>query len=238
MRTSPASLLSPSATLVVSLLVVGCAAGIGRADDKKDGEWIEMFNGSDLTGWVVDGPVDYKDKADGNKTKPLWIVEDKMIRTAGTKFGFLRYDRKFSDFIFRAEYRMTKGANSGVGIRTGVFDGKDSKTSMATRPSFFSYEVQLLDDSDKKPDIHSTGSLYRYVAPTMHANKPAGEWNAVEIECVGPKIRISFNGKEVQNVDQSTIEAIKNKPLSGYVCVQSHSKQVDFRNLKIKEIKK
>jgi hypothetical protein len=215
-------------------LLVSCAEAVSRAEDKAAGDWIEMFNGKDLTGWIVDGPTEYKDKADGNKTKPLWSVQDKMIRTSGAGFGFLRYDRTFSDFVFRAEYRMAKekDVNSGIGIRTGVFD---AKKSTETRPSYFSYEVQLLDDSDKKPDEHCTGSLYRYVAPSKLANKPAPEWNALEIECVGPKIRVSFNGTEVLNVDQSTIEKIKNKPLSGYVCLQSHSKQVEFRNLKIKE---
>jgi hypothetical protein len=218
-----------------ALLLLGLSAGLGRADNKKGGEWVELFNGKDLSGWVVDGPKEYKDKADGNKSKPLWLVEDKMIRTAGTAFGFLRYDRKFTDFLFHAEYRMVKDANSGIGIRTRVFDAKQST---ATRPSMFSYEVQLLDDSDKQPDKHCTGSLYRYVAPKLLANKPAPEWNVVEIECIGPKIRTSFNGTEVLNVDQSTIEEIKNKPLSGYVCLQSHSKQVEFRKVKIKEIEK
>jgi hypothetical protein len=220
---------------LASGLLVVMVAGLVRADDKKEGDWIEMFNGRDLSGWVIDGPTEFKDKADGNKMKPLWVVEDKLIRTAGAGFGFLRFDRKFTDFVFHVEYRMVKGANSGIGIRTGVFD---AKKSTATRPSFYSYEVQLLDDSDKTPDKHCTGSLYRYVAPTALANKPASEWNSAEVECIGPKIRISFNGKEVLNVDQSTIEEIKNKPLSGYVCLQSHSKQVEFRNLKIKEIKK
>ncbi len=205
-----------------------------RAADKSD-DWIEMFNGKDFTGWVIDGPTEYKDKADGNKSKPLWVVENKMIRTAGVGLGFLRYERKFSDFVFHVEYRMVKGANSGIGVRTRVYD---SKMSTATRPSFYSYEIQLLDDSDKKPGKHSTGSLYRYVAPTAMANKPAPEWNIIEVECVGTKIRVIMNDKEVLYVDQSTIEEIKNKPLSGYVCIQSHSKQVEFRNLKFKEIKK
>jgi hypothetical protein len=218
-----------------SLLLLSLLSGLVRADDTKDAEWIELFNGKDLSGWVVDGPKEFKDKTDGNKPKPLWLVEDKMIRTAGTAFGFLRYDREFTDFLFHAEYRMVQDANSGIGIRTRVYDAKQST---ATRPSMFSYEVQLLDDSDKKPDKHCTGSLYRYVAPKLLANKPAPEWNVVEIECIGPKIRTLFNGTEVLNVDQSTIDEIKNKPLSGYVCLQSHSKQVEFRNVKIKEIKK
>lgn len=221
--------------LLRAFLVVLATSTATFAADKSDG-WIEMFNGKDFTGWVIDGPKEFKDKSDGNKMKPLWVVEDGVVRTFGNAgLGFLRYDRKFSDFVFHVEYRMVKGANAGIGIRTGVYD---AKMSTATRPSFFSYEVQLLDDSDKPADKHSTGSLYRYVAPTAMANKPAPEWNVAEVECIGPKIRVTMNGKEVLNVDQTTIEEIKNKPLSGFVCVQSHSKQVDFRNLKIKEIKK
>lgn len=212
-----------------------CCTAPALAADVKDGGWVEMFNGKDFTGWVIDGPTEFKDKADKDKPKPLWVVEDKVIRTAGRGFGFLRYDKQFSDFAFRVEYRMVKGANSGIGVRTRAFD---PKMSTATRPSFYSYEIQLLDDSDKKPDKHCTGSLYRYVAPSALANKPAPEWNTVEVECVGPRIKVTMNGKPVLDADQSAVEEIKNKPLSGYVCLQSHSRQVEFRNPRIKEIKK
>jgi len=41
----------------------------------------------------------------------------------------------------------------------------------------------------------------------------------------------------VLDVDQTTIPEIKDKPLTGYVCLQSHSKQVEFRRVRIKEIK-
>src|SRR5271170_6942846 len=93
-----------------ALFVISSVPAIARADDKKTGEWTDLFNGKDLTGWVVDGPKEYKDKADGNKVKPLWLVDDKMIRTAGAAFGFLRYGRQFSDFLLYVEYRMTKDA--------------------------------------------------------------------------------------------------------------------------------
>ena len=171
----------PAAVLVL-------VAGPSFADD-KDG-WTDLFNGKDFTGWVIDGPTEFKDKADGNKTKPLWSVKDGTIRSTGNGFGFLRFNQEYSDFLLHVEYRLVKekGANSGIGIRTRVFDPKQST---ATRPSFFSYEVQLLDDADQKPTAHTTGSLYRYVAPTKVAHKPAPEWNTIEIECVGPKIRVN-----------------------------------------------
>ena len=220
--------------LVLALALALSLAGSSRAAD-TDG-WTELFNGKDLTGWVIDGPKDYRDRADGNKVKPLWTVEDAMIRTAGVGLGFLRYDKEFSDFILHVEYRLVKekGANSGIGIRTRVFDPKQST---ATRPSFYSYEVQLLDDADAKPTAHTTGSLYRYVTPSRAAHKPAPEWNTVEIECVGPKIRVNFNGTDTLAFDQSKDDKLKSKPLSGYVCLQSHSKQAEFRNVRIKPLK-
>ena len=220
--------------LALSLAVL-VSAPAARADDA--GGWTDLFNGTDLTGWVIDGPKEYRDKADGNKVKPLWTVRDGRIRTAGATFGFLRYDREFADFILHVEYRMVKekGVNSGIGIRTRPFDPKQST---ATRPSFFSYEVQLLDDADARPTSHTTGSLYRYVAPTKAAHKPAPEWNAIEVECAGPKIRVNMNGTDVLVFDQSADAKLKAKPLSGYVSLQSHSKPVEFKNVRIKVLGK
>lgn len=202
-----------------------------RAED-TDG-WTNLFNGKDFTGWVIDGPKEYKDKTDGNKVKPLWTVQDGVIKTTGNGFGFLRFDKQFADFVFHVEYRMVKekDVNSGLGIRTTVFD---PKKSTETRPSFYSYEVQLLDDSTQAPGNHTTASLYRYIAPTKMAHKPAPEWNTIEVECVGPKIRVNMNGTDVLSFDQSTHEKLKTKPVSGYVCLQSHSKQVEFKNVKLK----
>ncbi len=216
----------------LSLIIAGTNA-VRAADEpasSKDG-WIEMFNGKDLTGWVVDGTKDFaaKDAKKEDPKTPIWTVKDGAIHCAGTGFGFLRYDREVSDFIYHVEFKLSKGCNSGIGIRHVKFTGPAE-----TRPSFSGYEIQLLDDAGKKPTDHSTTSLYRYVAATKNAVKPAGEWNTIEIECRGPKIKITLNGEVVQDVDQSTIDSIKNKPLKGYVSVQNHGKAVEFKNLKLK----
>jgi hypothetical protein len=211
------------------------------------GEYRDLFNGKDLDGWVVEGP-----KADKNGN-PNWSVQDGNIVCLGAGFGFLRYDReKFGDFALRVEYRFAPAANpkqsgnSGVGIRTIPFDRKQSAL---TRPSYAAYEVQLLDDAGKPADIHGSGSLYRYLAPTANPVKPAPEWNMVEVECVGPRIRVTMNGEKILDADQTTIPdlkdkdkpakapAPKDKPLSGYVCVQSHTGKVEFRKVQIREIK-
>jgi hypothetical protein len=215
-------------TLIVGALVAFAPIARPAGDGFR-----ELFNGRDLDGWAIDGPTEFKDKATG-QTRPNWQVRDGHIVGAGA-YGFLRYDRQqFGDFDFRVEYRLEKDGNSGLGIRTRVFDPKQST---ATRPSFYSYEVQLLDDAGKPANKHCSGSLYRYVAPKEVAVKPSPEWNAVEVECAGPRIKVTINGKQVVDVDQTTVPEIKDKPLRGYVCLQSHSKQVEFRRVRIKEIK-
>jgi hypothetical protein len=215
-------------------------------------EFRDLFNGKDLDGWVVEGARENKDK------KPVWTVKDGLIvcDTLRGAYGFLRHEKQqFSDFILRVEYRMTPPSkeegrgNSGLGIRTPPYD---PAKSARTRPSYAAYEVQLLDDAGKPPDKHGSGSLYRYVAPTANAVKPAPEWNTVEVECVGPKIRVRINGQTVVDVDQTKVPDIvraddvakpadapapKDKPLKGYVSLQSHTGKVEFRKVQIAELK-
>jgi len=196
------------------------------------GEFEDLFNGKDLTGWVAEGSKEYRDHG---RVVPVWTVRDGLLTCAGKGYGFLRYDRRqFDDFLFHVEYRMAKGCNSGIGIRTVPYDPKRSR---ATRPSYAGYEIQLLDDAGHKPNAHGSGSLYRYVAPKVNPVRPAPAWNAVDVECLGPRIRIVINGQEVLDVNQGRVAAIKDKPLRGYVCLQNHGGKIEFRNVRIKEQK-
>src|SRR5262249_48883651 len=150
---------------------------------------------------------------------PVWTVKEGSILCTGQGFGFLRYNkREFADFTLRVEFCLTPKCNTGVGIRTRAFDSKQSR---ATRPSFYSYEIQLIDEPGKPPSKLSSGSLYRYVAPNTNAMKPAGEWNVLEATCIGPKIQVTLNDTKIVDVDQRTIDALKAKPLKGHVCLQN-----------------
>ncbi len=200
----------------------------------------DLFNGRDLDGWVVEGDKDYQD---GDATKPVWVAHDGLVScmvNTRNSYGWLRYDKQqFGDFALHLEYRMTPRdydkqarCNSGVAIRAIPFDPKH----METRASVAAYEVQLLDDADQPPDKHSTASLYNYLAPKESAARAAPEWNTMDVECVGPHIKITVNDKVVIDVDQSTLDAIKDKPLKGYVGLQNHGGKVDFRNVRIREI--
>jgi hypothetical protein len=229
--------------LLQGAVILGAVTLVSTAHAK---EFRPLFNGKDLDGWVVEGP-----RAD-KSGKIVWTVEDELLVCQGTVFGFLRYERQqFDDFVIRVEYRFAPATkpnqygNSGIGIRTIPYD---PKASSLTRPSYASYEIQLLDDAGKQPDKHSTGSLYRYHAPKTNVAKPAPEWNCVEVECIGPRIKIRMNGEEILDADQSKIADIKDKPakapapkdkpLQGFLSLQSHSGKIEFRKVEVRELGK
>ncbi len=224
----PRLLLASVVTQCIAAAAPLMAAPETDEKNRAPAGWIELFNGRDLTGWMVEGT---KENKKSGETRPVWSVQDGLIHCEGGGFGFLRFDRTFCDFTLHVEYRLTKGCNSGIGIRHAKYTGKSE-----TRPSFSGYEIQLLDDGGKQPNKGSSASLYRFVAPKSLPVKQPGEWNTIEIECRGPKVRITLNGALVQDVDQSTIDEIKDKPLCGYVSVQNHGKTIDFRKLWLKEI--
>lgn len=209
--------------LILPMIILATASPTQAAESQA------LFNGKDLSGWVVEGRKEYEKNGE---TVPIWTVEDGDVVCAGSGYGFLRYDTPVCDFVFNVEYKMSKGCNSGIGIRGVKFTGKSN-----TRPSFAGYEIQVLDDSEKDPNKHSSGSLYRYVAPQVNATKPAPEWNRMKIECVGPQIRIWLNDELIQDVNQSEVKGLEKKPLCGYLSLQNHGKQITYRNVTLEVLK-
>lgn len=214
---------SLTAFAISALLSISCFAD-DKAVSKDSGT--EIFNGKDLNGWVVDGTKTLKDSEE-----PVWSVKDGMIHCAGVGFGFLRYDEKVKDFELTVEYRLTPKCNSGIGIRGTVFTGP-----AGTRPSRHGYEIQLHDSGKTIPSAKETGSLYLHVPPKSLPANPAGEWNKIVIECIGPKIKITLNDTVIQDYDQTTKKETAKKPLEGYVSLQNHGGKVAFRTVKLKKI--
>src|SRR5215831_1855370 len=106
-----------------------CATGLpsgGRADDKKDEGWIQLFNGKDFTGWKIPNPPSgnfkgvketknsdgkviafigiEKDKKDGTPGKEvtLWQIKDGMI-VGGGPSSHIFTDIEAEDFQYRVE---------------------------------------------------------------------------------------------------------------------------------------
>ncbi len=150
----------------------------------KFGEPVVLFNGKDLTGWKLTNA----NAASG------WSVQDGVLvnRVAQEpgqprkSFGNLRTEQEFNDFNLKLETRVPKNGNSGVYLR-GI------------------YEVQVFDSYGKKLDPHNMGAIYSRICPTVAAEKPAGEWQTLDITLVDRHVTVILNGTKI----------IDNQPLLG-----------------------
>jgi len=148
------------------------------------GEQIQLFNGETLNGWRLTDP----NAVNGWKAKDhLSVNEAKQEEGKAHKnFGNLRTDKEFEDFNLKLEVRLEKGGNSGVYIR-GI------------------YEIQVADTYGKPLDAHNMGALYSRIKPTASAEKPAGEWETLDITFVQRHVTVILNGTKI----------IDNQPVQG-----------------------
>ena len=128
--------------------------------------------------------------------------------------------------MFRGEYKIRKGGNSGFYIRTPPV-GRNSRIG-------FEYQIRG-QANDAKTSRDSTGSLYDVRAPNGNFFKQ-GEWNSVEITCIGEHVKIVLNGKVIHDIDYDEVDFLKNRATRGYIGLQDHHDFVQFRNLRIKAL--
>jgi hypothetical protein len=199
-------------------------------EEEKSQGFVQLFNGTDLTGWT------------GNKEG--YVVKDGVIVVDPTKGGGgnLYTEKDYSDFVFRFEFRLTPGANNGIGIRAPV-TGDSAYRAM---------EIQILDEDSPRyrgwlKDYQHHGSIYGVVAAKPGHLKPVGEWNSEEITAKGKQITVKLNGETIVDADiekASTPQTIDHqehpglKNTTGRIGFLGHGDQVEFRNLKIKTLNK
>ena len=144
---------------------------------------INLFNGRDLTGWRMISP----NQANGFRVINGELVNDPTGPDGqALRVGNLRTDAEFLDFKLTLEVNVPAGSNSGIYLR-GI------------------YEVQVIDSYGRTPNTHSMGSLYSRIMPSAAAEKPAGEWQTMEILLWNRHITVILNG----------IKIIDNQPVYG-----------------------
>lgn len=149
----------------------------------KYGEPVNLFNGKDLSGWRLINP----NQVNGFKVIDGALVND-PVNEEGKRvnFGNLRTEKEFEDFKLTLEVNVPAHSNSGVYLR-GM------------------YEIQVLDSYGKPLDSHNMGGLYSRVSPSLSAEKPAGEWQSMEMILCNRHVTVILNGKTI----------IDNKPAYG-----------------------
>jgi hypothetical protein len=193
---------------------LACAfAAAGRADEglspeEKAAGFQSLFNGKDFTGWRFSGG-----KEDGATEAPNWKVKDGVIQLSGGSQPHLATDREYADFELRLEWRALRSPyNSGVYIRSGQKVGANQiNLAKGDEGHFIGGKA---DGSKKVPELQ----------------KPAGEWNDWRILVKGDKVSFWCNGKLAW-------EATGLKPAKGYIGLQAEGAPIEFRNLRLREIK-
>ena len=72
--------------------------------------------------------------------------------------------------------------------------------------------------------------------PARITSRAIEDWNSLAVECREPRIRITPNGVEVVDFEQSMQPATKLKPLQGSVCLQNHGSVVEFRRVVLTDL--
>jgi len=190
------------------------------AQEVNEAAFAPLFNGLDLAGWHAAGQQD-------------WHAENGVLWTEG-KGGWLRSDQRYADFDLRLEYRVSKGAVSGIFLRSAE----------PGDPAFTGLEIALVDDAGELTDLHSTGAVYGAVIPIYSVGRKAGEWNQVEITFIGRHLTVYLNGNRIHKIDIddpafvfSEKRPLGRVPHQGYIGLDSHTNRVDFRSLRIQVIK-
>ena len=205
--------------MIKSLILAALSLASACAD-----EFVDLFNGKDFTHWGGAG----KTMQNG------YMVKDGII-TSTPKCRFLQTEKEFSSYVLQFDFKLTPGANNGLGIH---YPGKGDA-------AYTGMEIQILDNTHPKyaklKDYQFHGGLYTLVAPKKGFQKPVGEWNKQTVTVAGPKIKVELNGTVIMEADLDEIN--KSKPKhegakrrKGHIAFCGHGDIVSFRNIKIKEI--
>ena len=198
------------------------------SESEKQEGFEMLFDGTNLDSWM-------------NNTDAYSISEEGTLAVVPIKGsgGNLYTKEEYADFIYRFEFRLTPGANNGIGIRAPL--GKDA--------AYAGMEIQVLDDGAeiyKNIEAYQHhGSVYGVIPAKQGYLRPVGEWNEEEIYVKGNHVRVTLNGTVI--VDGDIAEASKNgtldhkehpglKRTTGHIGFLGHGSEVHFRNIRVKRL--
>lgn len=209
------------AGLIAILASLGLHTGFGFA---QAGEFTRLFDGATLQGWT---PV--------NTTASTFTAKEGVIHVEGNS-GWLRYDKQYSDFELRAEFRfLTDNSDSGIFVRS-VGDAVFLRGWPGN-----SYQVQTRDVTrNRSGNPILIGNIYRHGNPggeiafdgptAIQAAKPTGEWQTMTIEVRGDRLTATLNGTVVTRAG-----GIVNS--GGYIGIQGEAGIVQYRSIEVREIR-
>lgn len=200
--------------LAAGLSLAVLAGGPARAADDQNG-FTPLFNGRDLSGWIVPEDPD------------LFTVEDGEIvgRTRGdlTINQFLVAEKPYRDFHLKAKVKLIRG-NSGIQFRSKLLDGGAVAGPQADVAA--EYWGLLYEERGR-------GILERYPEDKAREIVKPNDWNEFEIIAEGDHVQIFLNGTKV--IDRTDPEFAP----EGVIALQVHvgpPMEVRFKDIAIKTL--
>lgn len=191
-------------------------------------EWVELFNGRDLTGWTpkIVGHAAGENFADTFRVKDgkICVSYDKYEGDFNDRFGHLFYQEPFSNYILQLEYRIVgEQAQNGPewALRnSGVMIHGQTPESMSQDQDFpVSIEVQFLGGDGKYPrttgnlctpgtHVVMDGKLFTpHCVNSQSETYHGDQWVKAEIEVHGNGIiRHKINGETVIEYSESQLD--------------------------------
>ena len=115
--------------ITILCILTVAAFGASAADAGNDeSDFVSVFDGKSMTGWV--GNVDGYEAKEG-------ILSCLPGKGNG---GNVFHEKEYDNFVLRFEFKLTPGANNGLGLRCPL-EGK---------PSSKGFESQILDNTSKR----------------------------------------------------------------------------------------
>lgn len=203
--------------ILLSLPVLACA--------NEPGQWVDLFNGRNLDGWIQRGGA------------AKYTVEDGVIvgtTVPKTPNSFLCTEKHYSNFILEVEYKVDPTLNCGVQIRSNSLpDYKNGQVH--------GYQVEI-DPADRgwSGGIYDEGR--RGWLDDLSDNPAAryafrqNDWNKYRIEAIGNRIRTFINGVPAADLTDDMTP-------TGFIALQVHgignreeALEVLYRHVRIQDL--
>ena len=187
----------------------------------KFGKPQTLFNGKDLAGWQLTEAS----AANGWSATDGILINDPVQEEGKPKkhYGNLRTEGEYEDFNLTLEVNVVPDGNSGVYLR-GI------------------YEVQVMDSFGMEIDPHHMGGIYSRIAPAAAVEKPAGEWQIMDITLVDRHVTVKLNGtliidnQPLQGCTGGALWSDESRP--GPIYLQGDHTGVQYRNIVLRPVVK
>ena len=201
-----------------------CAEPAAKSSWETDPQgWVDIQPAADLKGWtrVPIPPTNHLGREQ-------WHVDAKanvLVCDGDGGHDMLRFDQEQADGVFHVEFCFTPLAtdkpkyNSGVFIRNSA-DGGIWHQAQLTMTGGYLFG-----------NTPTNGMVKRFqLKPAEQRMKPAGEWNTMEVTARGKTLSVWLNGAVTCTFADCDFP-------KGYVALESEGFRIEFRNLKLKELR-